>query len=138
MKTLVVFLGSRIAGDDTAGYSLYVELKDKLNARMEYIGTDLFRLYGCYGGEEKIIIVDAVYGVKDIIHLDNNEIFNLEEKSKDAHFISAIEALKILREVMENFPEKVHLIGIPAKNLNKVTYDKNMLKRAIKKLMEII
>ncbi|HEC76526.1 MAG TPA: hydrogenase maturation protease [Thermoplasmatales archaeon] len=138
MKTLVVFLGSRIAGDDTAGYSLYVELKDKLNARMEYMGTDLFRLYGCYRREEKIIIVDAVYGIEDIIHLKNNEIFNLEGKSKNAHFISAIEVLKILREVMEDFPEEVHIVGIPAKNLDRVTYDKNTLKRAIEKLMEVI
>lgn len=138
MKTLIVFLGSTIAGDDTAGYVLYNKLKDKLNIRMKYVGTDLFRLYGFYRNEEKLIVVDAVYGIDDIIHLKGKEIFNLEGKSEGAHFISAIEALKILEETMKNFPKEIHIVGIPAKRMDKITYNEEMIDRAIKKIIEII
>jgi hydrogenase maturation protease len=138
MKCLIVFLGSSIAGDDAAGYDVYMRIKNKIKARMAYLGTDLFKLYGIYEGEEKLIIVDAVYGADDVIHLKNNEIFSMDDKSEGMHFLSAIEALKILKTVMKKFPEEVHLIGLPAKSFNKITYDKEIINKAIKELKKLI
>lgn len=138
MKTLIVFIGSTIAGDDTAGYVIYNKLRNKLSVRVKYAGTDLFKLYGFYRGEEKLIIVDAVYGADDIIHFMGEEIFNLEGKSENIHFVSAIEALKILKETMKKFPQEIHIVGIPAKRMDRITYDKEMIDKAIKKIMEII
>ncbi len=138
MKYLIVFLGSSIAGDDAAGYDVYMRIKNKTKARIAYLGTDLFKLYGIYEGEEKLIIVDAVYGIEDVIHLKNEEIFSIDDKSEGMHFLSAIEALKILKTVMKKFPEEIHLIGLPAKSFEKITYDEKVINKAIKELKKLI
>ena len=139
MKCLIIFLGNILAGDDAAGYELYMKLKDSIKgARMEYLGTDFFKFYGIYEGEEKLIIVDAVYGSDDIVHLINDEIFLIEDRSEGAHFLSAIEAIKILKIVMKRFPEEIHLIGIPAKSFEEITYRKEIIEKAAKKLKEIL
>lgn len=138
MNCIVVFLGSEVAGDDSAGYEIYMRIKDKIKARLEYLGTDFFKFYGIYRGEEKLVIVDAVYGIDDVIHLKNNEIFEIEDKSQGIHFLSAIEALKIMREVMENFPKEIHLVGIPARSFEKKTLDEKTIKKAIEMIEEIV
>ena len=138
MNCIVVFLGSEFAGDDSAGYEIYMRIKDKIKARLEYLGTDFFKFYGIYRGEEKLVIVDAVYGIDDVIHLKNNEIFEIEDKSQGIHFLSAIEALKIMREVMENFPKEIHLVGIPARSFEEKTLDEKTIKKAIEMIEEIV
>jgi len=138
MNCIVVFLGSEVAGDDSAGYEIYMRVKDKIKARLEYLGTDFFKFYGIYRGEEKLVIVDAVYGIDDVIHLKNNEIFEIEDKSQGIHFLSAIEALKIMREVMENFPKEIHLVGIPARSFEEKTLDEKTIKKAIEMIEEVV
>ncbi|HDN96347.1 MAG TPA: hydrogenase maturation protease [Thermoplasmatales archaeon] len=138
MNCIVVFLGSEVAGDDSAGYEIYMRIKDKIKARLEYLGTDFFKFYGIYRGEEKLVIVDAVYGIDDVIHLKNNEIFEIEDKSQGIHFLSAIEALKIMREVMENFPKEIHLVGIPARSFEEKTLDEKTIKKAIEMIEEVV
>ena len=139
MSCLIIFLGNILAGDDSAGYEVYMKLKDTVKgARMEYLGTDFFKFYGIYEGEEKLIIVDAVYGSDDIVHFINEDIFLIEDKSEGAHFLAAIEALKILKIVMEKFPKEVHLIGIPAKSFDEVTYDKKIIDDVAEKIKEIL
>lgn len=138
MRTLVVFLGSRIAGDDSAGYAVYEKIKDACPARAMYLGTDLFRLYGVYEGEERLVMVDAVHGTSDVVHLRDDEIFAIDNRSSSIHFLSLVEALKILRTVMSSFPLEIHLIGIPAKSVRKVTYDENVLVKAMRILDTII
>ncbi len=105
---------------------------------MEYLGTDFFKFYEIYRGEEKLVIVDAVYGIDDVIHLKNNEIFEIEDKSQGIHFLSAIEALKIMREVMENFPKEIHLVGIPARSFEEKTLDEKTIKKAIEMIEEVV
>ena len=100
MKTLVVFLGNEIAGDDSIGYEIYRKIKI---SNKVFLSTDFFKLYGIYKNQERLIIVDAVYGINEIIHLKNEEIFEIDDKSIGNHFISAIESLKILKIVMKNF-----------------------------------
>lgn len=138
MKWLIVFLGSGIAGDDTAGYEIYMKIKNEIKERIAFLGTDLFRLYGIYEGEEKMIIVDAIYGAEDIIHLKNDEIFSIEDRSTGAHFLAAMEALKILKLVMKKFPQEIHLIGIPAKSFEEITYNEETIKKVIKEIKKII
>lgn len=138
MNCIVVFLGSEVAGDDSAGYEIYMRIKDKIKARLEYLGTDFFKFYGIYRGEEKLVIVDAVYGIDDVIHLKNNEIFEIEDKGQGIHFLSAIEALKIMREVMENFPKEIHLVGIPARSFEEKTLDEKTIKKAIEMIEEVV
>ncbi len=135
MKTLVVFLGNEIAGDDSIGYEIYRKIKI---SNKVFLSTDFFKLYGIYKNQERLIIVDAVYGIDEIIHLKNDEIFEIDDKSIGNHFISAIEALKILKIVMKNFPKEIHLIGLPAKDFNKITYNDEIIEKAIRKIEEIM
>lgn len=135
MKTLVVFLGNEIAGDDSIGYEIYRKIKI---SNKVFLSTDFFKLYGIYKNQERLIIVDAVYGINEIIHLKNDEIFEIDDKSIGNHFISAIEALKILKIVMKNFPKEIHLIGLPAKDFNKITYNDEIIEKAIRKIEEIM
>lgn len=135
MKTLVVFLGNEIAGDDSIGYEIYRKIKI---SNKVFLSTDLFKLYGIYKNQERLIIVDAVYGINEIIHLKNDEIFEIDDKSIGNHFISAIEALKMLKIVMKNFPKEIHLIGLPAKDFNKITYNDEIIEKAIRKIEEIM
>jgi len=138
MRTLVVFLGSRIAGDDSAGYAVYERIKEKFSARTLYLGTDLFRLYGLYEGEERLVLVDAVHGASGVVHLKDNEIFVIDNRSEGAHFLSLVEAVKILRAVMSSFPREIHLVGIPAKSVREVTYDEDVLNEAVQMLGTIV
>ena len=135
MKTLVVFLGNEIAGDDSIGYEIYRKIKI---SNKVFLSTDFFKLYGIYKNQERLIIVDVVYGINEIIHLKNDEIFEIDDKSIGNHFISAIEALKILKIVMKNFPKEIHLIGLPAKDFNKITYNDEIIEKAIRKIEEIM
>ena len=136
--SLVIFLGNEIAGDDSAGYEAFKEAKKEISARMEYVGTDIFELSRIYENEEKLVIVDAVYGIDDVVHLKNEELFSLNEKSMHAHRISAVEGLKILKATMKNFPKEAHLIGIPAKSIEKRTFSEEVIEKAVKMLKKIV
>lgn len=135
--TLLIFLGNKIAGEDAFGYILYEKIKDKIKERCEYLGTDLSKLYGIYRNEEKLIIIDAIYGIDDVVHIKNDEIWKIEDASKGAHGLAPIEILKILKIVMKKFPSEIHLIGLPAKNF-KTIENEDVIEKAIKKLMEIL
>ena len=138
MQSLVVFLGNTLAGDDASGYHLSKLFDEKQHTRKLYLGTDLLRLYHEYNGEDRLILVDAVTGISDVIHLQNEEILSLNNKSKHAHFLSAVEFLKILKVVMTNFPKEIHLIGIPAKDFSQKTYSKEQLQKAATMLNKLL
>ena len=131
--TLLVFLGNEIAGEDALGYIVYEKIKDKIKGRCEYLGTDLSKLYGIYRNEEKLIIIDAIYGIDDVIHIKNDEIWKIDDASSGAHGLAAIEILKILKIVMEKFPSEIHLIGLPAKNFETIEENEEVIEKAIKK-----
>ncbi|MBC7081704.1 MAG: hypothetical protein H5T44_05640 [Thermoplasmatales archaeon] len=133
---LVVFLGSN-RGDDSAGHECYKKAISRINARLIFLGTDIFEIFRKYENEKKVIVVDAFYGAEDIIHLKNDEIFKLESRSEHAHYISPVEALKILNEIGFS-PKELHLIGIPAKSFDKITYTDEIIEKAIKKVEEIL
>ncbi|KAA0014011.1 MAG: hydrogenase maturation protease [Thermoplasmata archaeon] len=136
--SLVIFLGNEFAGDDSAGYEAYRKAKEKISARMLYLGTDIFELSRIYENEERLVIIDAFHGIDEVVHLKNEELFNLNDKSMHAHRISAVEGLKILKATMKNFPKEVHLIGIPAKSIEKRTFSEDVIEKAVKMLKKIV
>lgn len=143
-KTLVITLGSPLMGDDAVGYKLSEMLKGKVNVK--YLGTDIFKFSTLYNGEENVILIDAVYSKKippgEIICLKGEEIFDLlKGKCRDAHFLGVGEAIKILRETMEEFPEKIRFIGISCKKFEfgeMSNETKKAIEKAFKKIMEIV
>jgi hydrogenase maturation protease len=138
MNTLVVCIGSVVAGDDTAGFSVYKCLGEHIGARLLFLGTDLFRLYGEYRGEERLVLVDAVHGIQDVTCLANERVFAIDDASEHAHHLSAVEALKILRLVMPAFPRDVYLVGVPAHRFDRATYRQEHLDAAVETVRKLV
>ena len=119
-QALVVTLGSPLAGEDAVGQCVHEALKDTPEARVVYLGTDIFRFSHAYQGEPLVIFVDAVYSKKhaagEIVHFSNEEIFSeLTDVATDAHMLGVGEGLKVLRTVMPRFPIELHFIGVSCK-----------------------
>lgn len=138
IHNLVVFLGNPLAGDDASGFYLFQAFDEPKNTRKLFLGTDLFRLYSEYNGEERLILVDAVSGINNVVHVYNERLLNIAGRSEHAHFLSAIEILKILKIVMDSFPKDIHLIGIPAKDFTQKTVSSALLEKALQLLNRII
>ena len=119
-QALVITLGSPLAGEDAVGQCVHDALKDTPDARVVYLGTDIFRFSHAYQGEPLVIIVDAVYSKKhaagEIVHFSNEEIFSeLTDVATDAHMLGVGEGLKVLHTVMPHFPTELHFIGVSCK-----------------------
>ncbi|MFO8133700.1 MAG: hydrogenase maturation protease [Thermoplasmatota archaeon] len=120
-QALVVTLGSPLAGEDAVGQCVHEALQDAVNARLVYLGTDIFRFSNAYHGEPVVIVVDAVYSKQhaagEMIHFTGEEVFSeLNDVATDAHLLGVGEGLKILRKVMPRFPDILHFIGVSCKH----------------------
>ncbi len=58
MKTLILALGNELMKDDGAGLKAGRILAERGYNVLE-VGTDIFQLANHYGGEERIVIIDA-------------------------------------------------------------------------------
>jgi len=119
-QALVVTLGSTLAGEDAAGYCVHEALRGMVDARLVYLGTDIFRFSNVYLGEPRVIVVDAVYAQElpagEIIHFAGEEVFSeITDVATDAHMLGVGEGLKILEKVMSCFPEELHFVGVSCK-----------------------
>jgi len=145
-ETLVVTLGNSLAGEDAVGSRIFERVRNTINARVEYLGTDIFRFSNVYDNEKRVVFIDAVYsetmGAGDVVHFSGDEVFEfLNDVAVDAHMLGVGEGLKILRKVMPSFPEDIHFIGISCKKFGAGNMSEEVRKgmeKAIEKLMEIV
>ncbi|MGC9554705.1 MAG: hydrogenase maturation protease [Thermoplasmatota archaeon] len=119
-QTLVVALGNPLVGEDAVGAHVYDSLRDGAEARVVFLGTDVFRLSNVYRGEERLVVVDAVYAPDlepgRVVHFQGAEVFErLRDVAVDAHLLGVGEGLKILRLTMPRFPSDVHFVGVSVK-----------------------
>ncbi len=120
-QALVVTLGSPLAGEDAVGQCVHDALQEMVDARIVYLGTDIFRFSNVYHGEPLVVVVDAVYSKRhaagDVIHFAGDEVFSeLNDVATDAHMLGVGEGLKILRRVMPRFPDELYFIGVSCKH----------------------
>ncbi|CAB50277.1 hydrogenase maturation protease [Pyrococcus abyssi] len=141
MTALIVALGNEVMGDDGAGIKVARILKNK-GYRVEILGTDIFSLQQRYNGEDKVIIVDAVLSndAGKVIHLKDEEIFQkLKAEIRSAHFMGAIESLKLLMTLDERLKNaKFHFVGITIKRIELGLELSEEVERAIPRAIEII
>jgi len=145
-ETLVVTIGSSLAGEDSVGCRIFEKVKGKIDARVEYLGTDIFRFSNVYKNEKRVIFIDAVYSESmdagEVVYFSGEEVFKfLNDVAVDAHMLGVGEGLKILKEVMPSFPRDVHFIGISCKKFGVGEMSEEVaegMERAIEKLMEIL
>ncbi len=120
-QALVVTLGSPLAGEDAVGQCVYDALNGAVDARVVYLGTDIFRFSNAYHGEPLAVVVDAVYSKRhaagELIHFHGEELFSkLNDVATDAHMLGVGEGLKVLRRVMSRFPDELHFVGVSCKH----------------------
>ncbi len=119
-QALVVTLGSTLAGEDAVGLCVHEALRGTVDARLVYLGTDIFRFSNAYRDEQRVIVVDAVYAQElpagAVVHFADEEVFSgLTDVATDAHMLGVGEGLRILEKVMSCFPEELHFIGVSCK-----------------------
>ncbi|USS40881.1 hydrogenase maturation protease [Thermococcus aggregans] len=123
MRTLILALGNELMKDDGVGLKVGRILAKKGYNVLE-VGTDIFKLHRYYNGEEKIILIDAIltdkYKPGEIIHLKGDEVFEkLKAEIRSAHFMGAIDGLKLLMAIDKRLPEaEIHFIGVVAKDID--------------------
>jgi hydrogenase maturation protease len=122
VKTIILALGNELMKDDGAGLKAGRILAEKGYNVLE-VGTDIFQLANHYGGEERIIIIDAILSDKlkpgEVVHFKGDEVFEkLKAEIRSAHFMSAIDWLKLLTALDERLKRaEINFIGIVAKEI---------------------
>jgi len=143
MRTLIIALGNELMKDDGVGLKVGRILAEKGYNVLE-VGTDIFMLSNHYNGEERIIIVDAILSEKfkpgEVIHLKGEEVFEkLKAEIRSAHFMGAIEGLKLLMKLDERLARaEVHFVGIVAVEIDLGTELSEEVKKAIPGAIELI
>ncbi|WP_456451105.1 hydrogenase maturation protease, partial [Palaeococcus sp. (in: euryarchaeotes)] len=108
------------------------------------VGTDIFRLQRYYNGEERLIIIDAIlsdeYAPGEVVHLKGNEIFEkLKAEIRSAHFIGAVDALKLLMELDERLKNvELHFVGIVTKEIELGMELSEEVKKALPRALAIV
>ena len=143
MRTLILALGNELMKDDGAGLKV-----GRLLAQRGYnvieVGTDIFRLQRYYNGEERLIIIDAIlsdeYAPGEVVHLKGNEIFEkLKAEIRSAHFIGAVDALKLLMELDERLKNvELHFVGIVTKEIELGMELSEEVKKALPRALAIV
>ena len=137
---LAVFLGNDVMGDDGVAFHLMKHLRDQMPAyvRSVYLHTDILRLLHAYGGEEKIVFIDAVkgrnYPCGSVNIIPMNKIDSLSAPMKHAHLIGVIDSIRLLERSDQSLAEagKVFfLIGVDEENVKPSTYLSSCLEKAI-------
>ncbi len=123
MKALILALGNELMKDDGVGLRAGRVLEEKGYNVLE-VGTDIFLLQNHYGGEERIVILDAILSDKlepgEVLHLQGREVFEkLRAEIRSAHFMGAIDGLKLLMALDERLAKAdIHFIGVVAKEID--------------------
>lgn len=130
-------------GDDGVGIKVGKILKER-GYRVEELGTDVFLLQRRYKGEDRVIIVDAILSDESgkVVHLKGEEIFQkLKAEIRSAHFMGAIEGLRLLIELDERLRRaELHFIGITIReeNIKPNLELSEEARKAIPKALEVI
>ncbi len=108
------------------------------------VGTDIFRLQRYYNGEERLIIIDAILSEKfkpgEVIHLSDEEVFEkLKAEIRSAHFMGAIDGLKLLMALDERLKNvELHFIGVVAKEVELGMELSEEVEKAVSKVVELV
>ncbi|WP_297062416.1 hydrogenase maturation protease [Thermococcus sp.] len=143
MRTLVLALGNELMRDDGVGLKVGRVLKERGYNVLE-AGTDVFLLANHYKGEDRIVIVDAILSDKleagEIVHLRGEEVFEkLKAEIRSAHFMGAIEGLRLLMELDERLKRaEIHFVGIVAKEIDLGMELSDEVKDAVPRVVELI
>ncbi|WP_456365256.1 hydrogenase maturation protease [Thermococcus sp.] len=142
-KALILCLGNELMKDDGVGLRAGRVLAEKGYNVLE-AGTDIFLLQNHYKGEDRLIIIDAILSDSlrpgEIVHLTGGEVFEkLKGEIRSAHFMGAIEGLKLLMKLDERLAKvEIHFIGIVAKEIGLGMELSEEVEGAIPKVVELV
>ncbi len=142
---LAVFLGNDVMGDDGVAFHLMKHLSDKMPpyVRSVYLHTDILRLLHAYGGEEKIVFIDAVkgrnYPCGSVNIVPMHKIDSLSAPMKHAHLIGVIDSIRLLEKSEPSLRDAgkiFFLIGVDEKNVKPSIALSPCLERAMPRIGE--
>ena len=143
MGTLILALGNELMKDDGAGLRAGRILAERGYNVLE-VGTDIFMLSARYSGEERIIIIDAILSDElepgEVVHLKDGEIFEkLKAEIRSAHFMGAVEGLKLLMKLDDRLARaEMHFVGIAAKEVDLGMELRPEVENAIPRVIELV
>lgn len=143
MRTLVLALGNELMTDDGVGLRAGRLLLER-GCNVLEVGTDVFRLSSYYNGEERLIVIDAILSGElkpgEVIHLQGGEVFEkLRAEIRSAHFMGAIEGLKLLMLLDERLKNaELHFIGVVAKRIDLGTELSEEVRNALPRVVELV
>lgn len=115
---LVVCIGNDLVADDGVGHVLYQELNRRdlpEGTRLKLLGLGGMAMLSEFGGEDILIVVDAVqFGVAaGTVHVLDWEDLPQAGSHVSCHGIGIREAIEVSRKLYpENTPKTVYLVGI--------------------------
>jgi hydrogenase maturation protease len=143
VRALILALGNELMKDDGAGLKAGRILAERGYNVLE-VGTDIFRLANHYSGEGRIIIIDTILSDKlkpgEVVHFKGKEVFEkLKAEIRSAHFMGAIEGLKLLMALDERLKRAdIHFIGVVAKEIDLGMELSDKVARAIPTVLKIV
>lgn len=141
MKTLVIGLGSTIAGDDGIGIYIARRLKSKIKDKNINIIETYYsglKLIDLIYGYDKVVIIDALkngntkLGEVELFDIENEEFKKTSTMLHNQNFVSNFRSL---RQIQPEMPKDFKIIGVNVDNIN--CFNENLSSRLKKKLPEI-
>lgn len=115
---LVVCIGNDLVADDGVGHAVYTELNKRIlpqGTRLRLLGLGGMTLLNEFGGEDTLIVVDAVqFGVAGgTVHVLSWDELPGSESHVSCHGIGIREAIEVARKLYpEKSPASVFLVGV--------------------------
>jgi hydrogenase maturation protease len=108
-RPLILGLGNPLMGDDGAGARVVALLRGDpavtACADMEWAGTDLLRSASQLEGRDWVIVVDALESAGQTGQVSVVEDRVAEERFQQAHWLSAAQAVELLRALMPSLAQ---------------------------------
>ena len=126
-SALIVCIGNDLAADDAAGLAIYEKLEKRIlppGTRTSFLGTGGISLIDELGGEDILVVVDAVQfgsspGTVHVVDWDQLPPATLRPVS--VHGIGIREAIEVAKRLFpEQTPQHVYLVGIEGKCFNQL------------------
>ena len=126
-SALIVCIGNDLAADDAAGRVIYKKLEKRIlppGTRSRFLGTGGIALIDELGGEDMLVVVDAVqFGASPgTVHvLDWDQLPPATLRPVSVHGIGIREAIEVAKGLFpRQTPRHVYLVGIEGKCFNQL------------------
>jgi hydrogenase maturation protease len=124
-SALIVCIGNNLAADDAVGLAIFKKLENSIlppGTQYRFLGTGGISLIDALGGEDILVVVDAVQfgSFPGTVHvLDWEQLPPVALRPVSSHGIGIRETIEVAKRLFpEQTPRDVYLVGIEGKCFN--------------------